>query len=45
MKSGHINQYSHLSQFKNTTGFNNHFEQHMVDHKSFFTKGELISLR
>ncbi|MFJ7680368.1 hypothetical protein ACIQXQ_20275 [Peribacillus sp. NPDC097198] len=45
MKSGHISQYIHLSNFKDLKNFNNHFEQHMVDFKASFTKGELIGLK
>ncbi|MFB7642809.1 hypothetical protein, partial [Peribacillus butanolivorans] len=45
MKSGHINLYVHLSEFKDLNDFNNHIEQHMVDHKASFTKGELIGLK
>ena len=45
MKSGNINQYIQLSQFKNLKDFNNHFEQQMVDYKASFTKGELIALK
>ncbi|MGX2959517.1 hypothetical protein JNUCC23_09640 [Peribacillus sp. JNUCC 23] len=45
MKSGHISQFTHLSQFTSLIDFNNHFEQHMVDYKASFTKGELVALR
>ena len=45
VKSGHISQYIHLSNFKNLKDFNNNFEQHMVDFKASFTKGELIGLK
>lgn len=45
MKSGHINQYRNLSQFKNLKDFNNNIEQWMLDIKSEFTKGELIGLK
>lgn len=45
MKSGHISQYKHLSNFRDLKDFNNHFEQHMVDFKASFTKGELIGLK
>ena len=45
MKSGKIDQYIGLSQFKNLKDFNNHFEQQMVDYKASFTKSELIALK
>ena len=45
MKSGNINKYIHLSNFRDLKDFNNNFEQHMVDFKASFTKGELIGLK
>lgn len=45
MKSGNIEQFKHLSKFKDGKDFNNHIEQWMVDFKNRFTKGELIGLK
>ncbi|MBT2278859.1 hypothetical protein J7E51_12890 [Priestia megaterium] len=45
MKSGNIEQFKHLSKFKDVKEFNNHIEQWMVDFKNGFTKGELIGLK
>ncbi|WP_026561107.1 hypothetical protein [Bacillus sp. J37] len=45
MKSGHINQYTNLSQFNCLKDFNNNIEQWMIDIKDQFTKGELIGLK
>lgn len=45
MKSGHINQYTNLSQFNSLKDFNNNIEQWMIDIKDQFTKGELIGLK
>jgi len=45
MKAGNIEQFKHLSQFRDLTDFNNHIEQWMIDLKSKFTKSELIALK
>ncbi|MFE3978728.1 MULTISPECIES: hypothetical protein [unclassified Priestia] len=45
MKSGNIEQFVHLSNFKDVKEFNNHIEQWMVDFKNQFTKSELIGLK
>lgn len=45
MQQGNILTFSHLSQFKNLTDFNNNIEQWMLDLKSKFTKSELIALK
>ncbi|WP_374187615.1 hypothetical protein ACEPPU_07240 [Priestia aryabhattai] len=45
MKSGNIENFKHLSPFKDTKEFNNHIEQWMVDIKHEFTKSELIALK
>ncbi|UOR12180.1 hypothetical protein [Halobacillus amylolyticus] len=43
--SGEVKKFKKLSQFKDIEGFNNSFEQHMVDHKDSFTKSEMVALR
>ena len=45
MQQGNILTFSHLSQFKNITDFNNNIEQWMLDLKYKFTKSELIALK
>lgn len=45
MKSGQVEEYRKLSQFRDLKDFNNHIEQWMVDLKKEFTKGELIALK
>lgn len=45
MKSGNIEQFKHLSQFRDLKDFNNNIEQWMIDIKSKFTKSELIALK
>jgi hypothetical protein len=45
MKSGNIEQFKHLSQFRDLKDFNNNIEQWMIDLKSKFTKSELIALK
>lgn len=45
MKAGNIEQFKHLSQFRDLKDFNNHIEQWMIDLKSKFTKSELIALK
>jgi hypothetical protein len=45
MKAGNIEQFKHLSQFKDLIDFNNHIEQWMTDLKAKFTKSELIALK
>ncbi|HZG59898.1 MAG TPA: hypothetical protein VEY68_05425 [Anoxybacillus sp.] len=45
MKAGNIEQFKHLSQFRDLTDFNNQIEQWMIDLKSKFTKSELIALK
>ncbi|MGG6440495.1 hypothetical protein ABET52_12580 [Saccharococcus caldoxylosilyticus] len=45
MKSGNIEQFKHLSQFRDLTDFNNNIEQWMIDLKAKFTKSELIALK
>ncbi|KZB90117.1 hypothetical protein A2U94_17845 [Bacillus sp. VT 712] len=43
MRTGKIEQFKSLSQFKSLKDFNNNIEQWMVDYKSEFTKSELIA--
>lgn len=43
MKSGDINQFSHLSQFDSLKDFNNNIEMFLAEHKKDFTKGEYIA--
>ena len=45
MKAGNIEQFKHLSQFRDLKDFNNNIEQWMIDLKSKFTKSELIALK
>jgi hypothetical protein len=45
MRSGNIEQFKHLSQFRDLKDFNNNIEQWMTDLKSKFTKSELIALK
>lgn len=45
MKAGNIEQFKHLSQFRDLKDFNNHIEQWMIDLKAKFTKSELIALK
>ncbi|MED0717432.1 hypothetical protein [Aeribacillus composti] len=45
MKAGNIEQFKHLSQFRDLNDFNNNIEQWMIDLKSKFTKSELIALK
>ncbi|AIE60399.1 hypothetical protein [Bacillus methanolicus] len=45
MKSGNIEQFKELSQFRDLKDFNNHFEQWMTDLKDQFTKSETIALK
>lgn len=45
MRSGNIEQFKHLSQFRDLKDFNNNIEQWMIDLKSKFTKSELIALK
>ncbi|MBE2905522.1 hypothetical protein [Anoxybacillus flavithermus] len=45
MKAGNIEQFKHLSQFRDLKDFNNHIEQWMIDLKQKFTKSELIALK
>lgn len=45
MRSGNIEQFKHLSQFRDIRDFNNNIEQWMIDLKSKFTKSELIALK
>lgn len=45
MQQGNIDQFKHLSQFRDIRDFNNNIEQWMVDVKEKFTKSELIGLK
>ena len=45
MKAGNIEQFKHLSQFRDIRDFNNNIEQWMIDLKQKFTKSELIALK
>ncbi|KAF0822664.1 hypothetical protein V7200_03680 [Cytobacillus firmus] len=45
MKSGKVEEYRQLSQFRDLKDFNNQFEQWMIDVKDKFTKGERIALK
>lgn len=45
MKSGRIEDFKHLSKFRDTKDFNNHIEQWMIDIKDQFTKSELVALK
>ncbi|WNF37377.1 hypothetical protein RJD24_02635 [Bacillaceae bacterium IKA-2] len=43
MKSGHINQYSHLSEFTSIPQFNETVKQQLKKHSCQLTKGELLA--
>ncbi|OLS37912.1 hypothetical protein BTR22_05220 [Alkalihalophilus pseudofirmus] len=43
--SGLIKKFAHLSQFNSIKDFNNNVEKWLCDHKSHFTKSELIALK
>jgi len=43
MKSGHINQYSHLSEFTSIPQFNETIKQQLATHSGQLTKGELLA--
>lgn len=45
MRSGNIERFKHLSQFRDLKDFNNNIEQWMIDLKTKFTKSELIALK
>ncbi|RFU66676.1 hypothetical protein [Peribacillus glennii] len=45
MKSGNIENFRELSQFKNLKDFNNQIEQWMIEVKKEFTKSELAALK
>ncbi len=45
MQVGKIENYSHLSKFRNLKDFNNNIEQWMLDFKVKFTKSEMIALK
>ncbi|WOD61788.1 hypothetical protein NQZ71_13280 [Niallia taxi] len=45
MQQGNIDQFKHLSQFRDIKDFNNNIEQWMLDIKEKFTKSELIGLK
>ena len=45
MRSGNIENFKHLSQFRDLIDFNNNIEQWMTDLKTKFTKSELIALK
>ncbi|MDE3840458.1 hypothetical protein C0966_14090 [Bacillus methanolicus] len=45
MRSGRIEDFKELSQFRDLKDFNNHFEQWMTDLKDQFTKSETIALK
>jgi hypothetical protein len=45
MQAGHIDNFKHLSRFRDTKDFNNNVEQWLVDVKAEFTKSELIALK
>ncbi|GAB1810534.1 hypothetical protein [Priestia megaterium] len=45
MKSGNIERFKQLSQFRDTKDFNNHIEQWMTEIKKQFTKSELVALK
>jgi hypothetical protein len=45
MQAGHIDNFKHLSQFRDVKDFNNNVEQWLVDVKADFTKSELIALK
>jgi hypothetical protein len=45
MKSGHIENFKHLSVFESLRDFNNNIEMFLAEHKSEFTKSELIAFK
>ncbi|MCM2982293.1 hypothetical protein M3599_15310 [Niallia circulans] len=45
MRMSSIENFNHLSQFKDIKDFNNNVEQWMIDLKAKFTKSELIALK
>jgi hypothetical protein len=45
MRSGNIEQFKHLSQFRDLKDFNNNMEAFLAEHKKDFTKSELICLK
>lgn len=45
MQSGNIENFKHLSQFRDIKDFNNNIEQWMLDIKRKFTKSELVALK
>jgi hypothetical protein len=45
MKSGHIENFKHLSVFESIKDFNNNIEMFLAEHKSEFTKSELIAFK
>lgn len=45
MLIGNIEQFKHLSQFRDIRDFNNNIEQWLAEYKSQFTKSELIALK
>ncbi|MBE2919739.1 hypothetical protein HPK02_13140 [Anoxybacillus flavithermus] len=45
MKAGNIEQFKHLSQFRDLKDFNNNIEAFLAEHKKDFTKSELICFK
>ncbi|OAO80934.1 hypothetical protein [Anoxybacillus flavithermus] len=45
MRSGNIEQFKHLSQFRDIRDFNNNIEAFLAEHKKDFTKSELICFK
>lgn len=45
MRSGHIENFKHLSVFESIRDFNNNIEMFLAEHKSEFTKSELIAFK
>lgn len=45
MRSGHIENFKHLSVFESLRDFNNNIEMFLAEHKSEFTKSELIAFK
>jgi hypothetical protein len=45
MKSGHIENFKHLSVFESIKDFNNNIEMFLAEHKAEFTKSELIAFK
>lgn len=45
MQSGYIENFKHLSNFKDIQDFNNNIEQWMIDIKKKFTKSELVAFK